>query len=486
MPLDDEEPILEPLDQVEGKDAILDLSQPDRPCEPAWPKVDVVVGNPPFLGGGFLRSALGNDYAESLFKLYGDRLPNFSDLCCYWFEKGRSAIESGKAKRVGLLATQAIRGGANRRVLQRIKETGDIFYAQADRKWIQDGVAVRVSMVGFDDGSETRRLLNESKDDAAEHALARARPVEGINANLTSQVDVAKARRLKENLGISFMGPSPKAPFDIDTGLAHRMLAAPNPHGRPNADVVRPVASGVDLVQRPRGKWTIDFAMMSLEEAALYEMPFEHVKKHVLPVRRRNRRRAYAERWWIYAEPRPGMRRALTGLARFVVTPELSKHRSFVWVEPPTLCNQQTLVFARDDDYFFGVLHSRVHRAWALALGTQLESRPRYTPTTCFETFPFPEPTPQQEAAIAAAAEELNRRREGWLNPAPVGGLQVSETELKKRTLTNLYNERPTWLSNAHATLDAAVFDAYGWPDQIDDSEILARLLELNLQREPA
>ena len=489
MPLDDEEPILEPLDQVEGKDAILDLSQPDHPCEPAWPKVDVVVGNPPFLGGGFLRSALGNDYAEALFKLYGDRLPNFSDLCCYWFEKGRAAIESGRAKRVGLLATQAIRGGANRRVLQRIKETGDIFYAQADRKWIQDGVAVRVSMVGFDDGSETRRLLNEEKDDAAEHALARARPVEDINANLTSQVDVAKARRLKENLGISFMGPSPKAPFDIDTGLAHRMLAAPNPHGQPNADVVRPVASGVDLVQRPRGKWTIDFGMMSLEEAALYEMPFEYVKKHVLPVRRRNRRRAYAERWWIYAEPRPGMRRALTGLARFVVTPELSKHRSFVWVEPPTLCNQQTLVFARDDDYFFGVLHSRAHQVWARATGTQLreaESGFRYTPTTCFETFPFPQPTPQQEVAIAAAAEALNRLREEWLNPAPVGGLQVSETELKKRTLTNLYNQRPTWLANAHAALDAAVFDAYGWSGEIPDSEILARLLELNLQREPA
>jgi hypothetical protein len=110
----------------------------------------------------------------------------------------------------------------------------------------------------------------------------------------------------------------------------------------------------------------------------------------------------------------------------------------------------------------------------------------RYTPTTCFETFPFPQPTPQQEAAIAAAAEELNRLREGWLNPAPVDGLALSESELKKRTLTNLYNQRPTWLVNAHAALDAAVFDAYGWPDQIDDTEILARLLELNLQREPA
>jgi len=485
MSLGDEEPILEPLDQIRLMDAILDLSQPDHPCEAVWPQVDVVVSNPPFLGGGFLRSRLGNDYAEALFKLYGDRLPNFSDLCCYWFEKGRAAIESGRAKRVGLLATQAIRGGANRRVLQRIKETGDIFYAQADRKWIQDGVAVRVSMVGFDDGSETRRLLNESKDDAAEHALAKARPVEGINANLTSRVDLTKARRLMDNSDICFMGPSPKAPFDIDSGLARRMLAAPNPHGRPNADVVRPVASGVDLVQRPRGKWTIDFGMMSQEEAALYEMPFEYLKKHVLPIRAR-RRDDYRGAWWQYARPRPEMREALRGKTRFIVTPALSKHRIFVWVERTTLCNQGTLVFARDDDYFLGVLQSRAHQVWALALGTQLESRPRYTPTTCFETFPFPQPTPQQEVAIAAAAEALNRLREGWLNPAPVAGLGLSETELRKRTLTNLYNQRPTWLVNAHSALDAAVFDAYGWPDQADDSEILARLLELNLQREPA
>jgi SAM-dependent methyltransferase len=155
MPFDDEEPILEPLDQIQLRDAIVDRVDSDRPSEPDWPDAEVIVGNPPFLGGGFLRSRLGNEYAEALFKLYGDRLPNFSDLCCYWFENARAQIEAGRARRAGLLATQAIRGGANRRVLERIKETGDIFYAQADRKWIQDGVAVRVSMVGFDDGSET-------------------------------------------------------------------------------------------------------------------------------------------------------------------------------------------------------------------------------------------------------------------------------------------------------------------------------------------
>ena len=204
MPLGDEEPILEPLDQVHLMDAILQFPSPsgrgargEGPREPDWPAVDVIVGNPPFLGGKMLRSGLGDDYVERLFALWDGRVARESDLCCYWLEKARAAIQDGRAARAGLLATQAIRGGANRRVLQRIKETGDIFYAQADRKWIQDGVAVRVSMVGYDDGSETRRLLNESPDDDPHGALDRARPVEGINANLTSGLDLTTARRLK-------------------------------------------------------------------------------------------------------------------------------------------------------------------------------------------------------------------------------------------------------------------------------------------------
>jgi type II restriction/modification system DNA methylase subunit YeeA len=488
MPLDDEEPILEPLDQVEGKDAILDLSDPDHPSDAVWPEVDVVVGNPPFLGGKRLRKELGDDYVGRLFVVWDGRVARESDLCCYWYEKARAAIEGGTAKRVGLLATQAIRGGANRRVLQRIKETGDIFYAQADRKWIQDGVAVRVSMVGFDDGSETRRLLNESKDDKPEHALARARPVEGINANLTYQADVTRARRLKENLAISFMGDTKVGPFEIPESLARQLLAKPNPHGKPNSDVVRPWVNGLDITRRPRRMWIIDFRPgMSERDAALYEAPFEYIAEHVRPMRAVARSGdATGVPWWIHQRPRPAMRAALVGLPRFIVTTTISKHRLFVWLPVGVLPDHQLIVFARSDDYFFGILHSRAHEVWALELGTQLESRPHYTPTTSFETFPFPEPTPQQEAAIAAAAKELNRLREAWLNPAPADGVELSKAELKKRTLTNLYNQRPTWLVNAHAALDAAVFAAYGWPQQIDDSEILARLLELNLQREPA
>jgi type II restriction/modification system DNA methylase subunit YeeA len=172
------------------------------------------------------------------------------------------------------------------------------------------------------------------------------------------------------------------------------------------------------------------------------------------------------------------MRRAVKPLRRFVATARLAKHRLFVWMPVELLPDSQIVAIARDDDYTFGVLHSRVHELWALAQGTQFETRPRYTPTTCFETFPFPRPTEAQHEAIAEAARDLNRLRNGWLNPPG-----LPEAELAKRTLTNLYNARPTWLRQAHDRLDAAVLAAYGWPADIDHDDLLARLLAINLTR---
>ena len=178
-------------------------------------------------------------------------------------------------------------------------------------------------------------------------------------------------------------------------------------------------------------------------------------------------------------------------------------------------------VIARDDDTTFGILHSRFHEAWSLRLGTWLGvgNDPRYTPTTTFETFPFPEGlTPNIPAAdyagdpravrIAAAAQRLDALRRAWLNPpdlvivepeivptAAPGEAPVrypdrivpkdarAAVELKKRTLTNLYNQRPTWLADAHDALDRAVAAAYGWPEDIPTEAALAELLKLNLAR---
>jgi type II restriction/modification system DNA methylase subunit YeeA len=281
------------------------------------------------------------------------------------------------------------------------------------------------------------------------------------------------------------MGVTPAGPFTIEEGLAHTWIALPlNPNGKSNKEVLRPYYNGQDITARPRGLWTIDFGLMSENEAALFEAPFEHLRKHVYPVRSTNRRASYARNWWRYAELRPEMRKAVEGLGRFVVTPRVSKHRLFAWVAAQALIDSAAFLFARDDDYFFGVMHSRAHELWALRLGTSLEDRPRYTPTTCFETFPFPWPPGQEPAddprvgAIAQAARELVQLRDAWLNPPG-----ASDAELKKRTLTNLYNARPTWLDNAHRKLDAAVCAAYGWPATLSDEEILEQLLALNLAR---
>jgi type II restriction/modification system DNA methylase subunit YeeA len=499
-----EEPVLRKSDNIRNMDAVLDVSGASTPTEPQWPEVDFIVGNPPFLGGSKLWEELGREYQQQLWSVYKGRVPGFADLCCYWFEKARRQIEEGKCKRAGLLATQAIRGGANREVLARIKETGDIFFGVSDSDWVLNGANVHISMAGFDSGEETNRVLD-------------GQPVAAINANLTALSDVTLAQPLKENKALCFMGPSPKAPFDISEKLALGMLGSPNPTGAANSDVTRPVASAVDLVGKNREQWTLDFASLSFDDAINYAAPFAYLKTTVFPVRGNNPKQNNSN-WWQYERPRIEMRKALTGLSRFLVTPAVAKHRIFVWHGSEYLCNQGTLVFARDDDYFFGVLHSRLHEVWSLRLGTRLEDRPRYTPTTCFETFPFPQPTSEQREAIADAAKVLDTLRSNWLSPSEWTREEVLEfpgsvdgpwaryvhdadsrgigivryprrvakdailaKNLVRRTLTNLYNERPAWLDNAHRKLDAAVLAAYGWELDLSDEQILEKLLALNL-----
>ena len=160
--------------------------------------------------------------------------------------------------------------------------------------------------------------------------------------------------------------------------------------------------------------------------------------------------------------------------------------RHFVaWLDGATLPDHALIVFAREDDFFFGVLHSSVHELWARGLGTQVrevESGFRYTPTTTFETFPFPgvdsDKRESESEEIAAAARDLDALRAGWLNPEG-----ASEDDLRKRTLTNLYNQRPSWLAQAHERLDRAVHAAYGWEYPLEPDDVLARLVELNLAR---
>ncbi len=349
--------------------------------------------------------------------------------------------------------------------------------------------------------------------------------VQCIYADLTGVIgDITQAKQLVENGGVAFMGDTKGGAFDVPGELARRWLSAPlNPNGRPNSDVLKPWVNGLDLTRSPRDMWIVDFGRtMSEKKAAFYEDPFTYILEKVKPERAKNRRDTYRINWWRHMEPRPAMWSTIRlqqhaedkalqdSPKRYIATPTIAKHRLLVWLEG-TICPDHALIaIVRDDDTTFGVLHSRFHEAWSLRLGTSLEDRPRYTPTTTFETFPFPEGlTPNIPASayaadprairIAQAAQRLDDLRKAWLNPPDLIRIEAevvpgypdrilpkdadAAKTLKQRTLTNLYNQRPQWLADAHEALDRAVAAAYGWPEDISTEEALEKLLALNLAR---
>ena len=504
--------------------------------EAEWPTVNAIVGNPPFLGGSKKRRELGDDYFNALSAVYKTRVPDGADLVCYWFEKARAHIEQAKTKAAGLVTTQAIRAGSNRKVLERILESQNIYEAWSDEPWVNNGAAVRVSLVCFAPPSPA-----SGRGAGGEGTMLDGQPVTTIHADLTAcgGLDLTQAQALKENAGVSFEGTKKYGDFDIPGEQARQWLKLPNPNGRPNSDVVKPWANGKDITARPTDTWIVDFGTHLPEyDAALYETPFAHVLQHV-----KNQRQD--AKWWLHERPRPELRKALTGLPRYIATPRVAKHRFFVWLPAALLPDTRLNVIARNDDTTFGILSSRLHEVWSLANASvhgdgSDGGRPTYNAKSCFETFPFPagltpqdtltrpdgrplpragegssSPSPSgrgvgvrevsaEKENIAQAAQHLDQLRNTWLNPTEwVDWVRTPEeekagyparpvakpgfeAELKKRTLTNLYNARPAWLDNAHKALDAAVAAAYGWTDytaEMPDEEILRRLLKLNLER---
>ncbi len=495
------DPVLRSLDTIACQDAVLT----EIGTQATWPDADVIVGNPPFLGDKAMIGTLGETYTTKLRAAYAGRVPGGADLVCYWFERAHEAIATGKTRQVGFVATQAIRKGASRAVLDAVARDGVIYEAFSNEEWTLDGADVRVSLVCF-----ARQAFDTLKLDG--------QIVPRIHADLTAgETDLTTIRRLPENAGVCFQGPVKVGPFDIPGNLAREWLSMPaNPNGHCNSDVVRPWANGRDLTRRSSDTWIIDFGAMSEAAAALYPVPFAHVARVVRPEREKNRRVRRARSWWQHGETGSGWRSAMAGLSRFVATVRVARHRTFVWCHHSVLPDSRVYAFAREDDTFMGVLHSRTHEIWALANASRhgIGNDPTYNNVTCFECFPFPpslspaqpkyayadDPRAQR---IAAALRELVERRDRWLNPPElvervpemVAGFPdrlvpknaVAEAMLRKRTLTALYNQRGTpegaWLDALHRTLDEAVAAAYGWPVDLPQSEVLHRLLTLNLAR---
>lgn len=351
--------------------------------EAAWPRADVVIGNPPFLGDKKMRAELGDAYTTLLRKTYEGRVPGGADLVCYWFDKARAQMTAGALQRAGLVTTNSIRGGANRKVLDAICTQTRIFEAWSDEPWVNEGAAVRVSLVAFGEAEQPVRL--DGADVAAIHADLTGASADG------DSLDLPSAKPLQTNKAACFVGTSKKASFDVPGDLARSWLALPNPHGQSNAEVVKPWINGSDLVKAPSDTWIVDFGVERPQaEAALFDAPFEYVQRVVKPEKDAVRSESERRKWWLHARTAPDMRQALAGTERFMVTSIVAKHRVWVWRPTMVLASHAVCVVARADDTTFGILHSRFHELWALRMGTSLEDRPRYTPTTCFETFPFP------------------------------------------------------------------------------------------------
>lgn len=507
------DPVLSPLRHIWRMDAILAYDEAGEPIETEWPSASVIIGNPPFLGGQKILGEFGEQYTQEIRQVYDERVPPSADLVTYWFEKARGQLVQGQVKRVGLLATQSIRGEASRPVLEAIKQSGDIFMAWSDRSWILDGASVRVSLIGFDDGTQRTKRLNGQR-------------VKFINSDLTATKDLTIAKPLAENGELGYMGIIRVGQFELEERVAKQMLAADTK----NMNVVKRWIRGRDLTDRPQNMWIVDFGVeMSLAEAEEYELPLAHVQKYVKPQRDQAKSKKNRREWWLFEGRRTGMRTALSPLSRYIATPLVGKHRLFRWFETGTIPDARVIVIAREDDFCLGVLHSVVHELWALNRVTVrhgVGNDPTYNVSICLASFPFPwspgsEPSEAEDervAEIAHWARALVAWRQAWLHPPREdmhadGVGDAYEKMVKKRTLTNLYNGLvyyretvkagelfdPTQfakvtrksvsrseiqeLDDIHTALDHAVLTAYGWPTNLTDEEILARLLALNLER---
>jgi hypothetical protein len=483
-------------DRIICDDAIMRYDADGKPYEPEWARVDVIIGNPPFLGGQKLQRELGTSYINSIRSLYSDVLHASSDLVTYWFEKARRQMERDKAKRIGLLATQSIRMGFSRPVLEKIKKTGDIFMAWSDREWILEGAAVRISIVGFDNGSQQDKVLDGSS-------------VLSINADLTGGTDITIAKSLTENSNLIVGGIQTGGPFELDKTTAKKFAANPL-----YAPVIVPIVNGKDITDRSRNISVIDFEQTPDVDPKTYSEVYEHLDnnwKKILSSKSKRKPKQRAK-WWMFRRSGAKLRRMINGHTRFIVTPRVAKHRLFVWLKPPIVPDSRLFAITRDDDYCFGVLHSKIHEIWSLRQASRhgVGNDPTYD-TRCFETFPFPFVPGKEDSshaavqAISAAAKQLHEERQNWLDGVDLMELGATSNNgmMRERTLTNLYNALNVYrgveqmqvpnsakmfaprLAELHETLDKAVCAAYGWEHSLlqDENALLRALLELNLAR---
>jgi hypothetical protein len=469
-----------------------------NPRKAEWPDAEFVVGNPPFVGNWRMRSAFGDGYVKALRRAHSD-VPETADLVMYWWDHAARQLERGRLSRFGFITTNSITMPLNRKVVRpHLEHPGglSLVFAIPDHPWVdsREGAAVRVAMTVAARGLHSGQLAtvgSEQPTPTGERSVELKVALGVIHEDLRVGADVASTRPLRSNEGLCSPGVKLHGAGFIVTDSEARSLGL----GRiPELSLrIRPYRNGRDLLAAPRNAWVIDLFGLRVEDVERsFPEVFQWVSDRVRPEREQNARSVYRDSWWIFGEPRAKFRPAAAGLSRYVVTVETAKHGAFLFLDTRVLADNKLICFALSDSYHLGVLSSSLHRTWSQATGGLLEDRPVYIKTRCFDPFPFPSPTPVQAARIRDLGEALDahRKRQQALHPSLTitGMYNVLEKLRSGEPLTakeKAIHEQGlvSVLKQIHDDLDAAVFEAYGWPASLTDEEILERLVALNAER---
>jgi hypothetical protein len=463
-----------------------------------WPQADFIVGNPPFIGAKWIRQNLGAGYFEVLTKTYSE-LPEFTDFVMYWWNKAATYVGEGKAIRFGFITTNSITQNFNRRTVEyhlNSKKPIHLAFAISDHPWVdsKDGAAVRIAMTvgakGHGQGIISK-IVKEIKTNHREIDVETINTIGKINADLSIGTDISSAKPLMANDGISYFGMALHGEGFIVTHEEAKKLGFGRIPGIERH--IRPFRNGNDITQKTRNLMVIDlFGLTATQTRENYPEIYQRIIQTVKPERDMNNRASIRDKWWIFGWPRPILRNAITNLSRIIVTTETRRQRTFTFLDSKIVPNHQLICFAVEDAYYLGLLSCRFHVLWAEATGGKLVGSPRYNSTVCFSTFPFPIVTPEQQTNIRGLGEKLDVHRK--TRQALYSDLTLTSTynvlealrqgrEFTAKEKTICEQGLVTVLRELHDELDAAVAEAYGWPTDLPDEEILSRLVALNAER---
>jgi hypothetical protein len=478
-----------PLDNLDQNFIAADALLTAEGLPAQWPKADVIIGNPPYLGSRYLAKEHGYEYVRKVHALFPD-VPKMADYCVYWFRKSHDHLlactpNDPVSGRAGLVGTKTIRQNESREAsLDYIVQNGGTITEAVSKQVWSGEAAVHVSIVNWAKGEQKgkKRLFTQVGDNVVSDWMCEE--VDYIGPTLTTDTDASAARQLSVNQEPKcvYVGQYPfNEGFWLNPDEATKLL-----HEHPDhRAVLFPYMIGRDLVDSGQpGRWIIDFAQRDMLQAAQYTAAFERVKKLVMPVvvekgereikatgKDSTRWSRLAKRWWQLRDYQPGTMAAISRVPRYITCSRVTKRPIFEFVSQLVHPDNTLMVFPFADDYSFGVLQSDPHWIWFTARCSTLGGTFRYTGDTVFDTFPWPQtPTVKQIDAVAAAARELRRVRAEAL-PKLKGGLRALYRTLE------LPGANP--LKDAHAALDTAVLTAYGFNAKKD---LLAQLLALNQQ----